>query len=544
MFFASIFVPDFIVQASLRAEPEATRQAWSNRPVAVLDGPESLPRVFAANEPARLAGILPGITKTQAAQCPGIILRKRIPLQEETAQNALIDCALGFSPRVESTAPGVVTVDIEGTERIFGPPQKLLGALVDSAARVGLRGNAAAAANCHAAHLAAKGFAGITVIARGNETDCLGRLPIEVLPLSEDQSEILNAWGIHRCQDLASLPTVPLVERLGQAGLQLQRLARGESARMLVPVEPPPKFEESLELEDPIENLESLGLVLDRLLVQIGARLAARSLGTDQLTLRFQLDVHQDRDVNKEDVKNGINNKDQITPDVWLRTLNLPIPMQDANVLLKLLQLDLAQRCPNAAVKAVTIEARPARRRLTQAGLFAPIAPEAEKLEITLARIRGLVHEEDEQGRAKVGTPEILPSHKPDDFRMTVLTSAEEKRVINTDISPPNSSPPSSCPPSCTSSSLTSRPMSMFRPPLPANVHCHAGIPIHIYFDDVSGAILRASGPWATSGHWWKSDEWSRAEWDVTVQFSSGVNQYRIFEEREQNRWYVEALYD
>jgi protein ImuB len=211
--------------------------------------------------------------------------------------------------------------------------------------------------------------------------------------------------------------------------------------------------------------------------------------------------------------------------------------MQDTTVLLKLLQLDLAQHSPNAAVKGVAIEAHPARRRAAQAGLFAPIAPQPEKLELTLARIRGLVNEEDAQGRGKVGAPEVPHSHKPDDFQMTVFTSDEEKHAT-----PSNDA------------SYSSRPKSMFRPPLPAHVHCHAGIPAHISFDEVSGAILHASGPWITSGHWWKNDEWCRAEWDITVRFSNGISQYRIFEEcnkkecnknkNEERRWFVESLYD
>src|SRR6202035_1454698 len=104
MLFACVFVPYFVVQASIRCEPEQKRLAWSNRPIAVFDGPDSLPRIFACNEQAQIAGIENGITKSQAAQCPGIILRKRDPQQEQRAQDALLDCTSAFSPRIESTA--------------------------------------------------------------------------------------------------------------------------------------------------------------------------------------------------------------------------------------------------------------------------------------------------------------------------------------------------------------------------------------------------------------------------------------------------------
>jgi nucleotidyltransferase/DNA polymerase involved in DNA repair len=55
---------------------------------------------------------------------------------------------------------------------------------------------------------------------------------------------------------------VPLTERLGQAGLYLQRLARCEINRTLAPVDPPLKFQESTEFEDSIADLESLVFVL------------------------------------------------------------------------------------------------------------------------------------------------------------------------------------------------------------------------------------------------------------------------------------------
>src|SRR6266700_2686583 len=297
MLFACIFVPCFVVQASLRCEPEPKRLAWSNRPVAVFDGPDSLPRICACNEHAQAAGIEIGNTKTQAAQCPGIILRRRDCKQEQAAQDALIDCASAFSPRVESTAHGVVTLDIEGTERIFGPPQKLLRTLANHAAQIGLDVNVAAASNPDTAWLGAKGFSGTTVVAADNEYNCLGQLPVDVLPLSQAQAEILDSWGIRKCRELALLPPVPLVERLGQAGLHLQRLVRGEVTRTLVPVDPPLKFQESLEFEDSVEDLESLVFVLNRLLEQISTRLVSRSLATDELRLTLGLEIHEDRDV-------------------------------------------------------------------------------------------------------------------------------------------------------------------------------------------------------------------------------------------------------
>src|SRR5580704_19234779 len=108
-----------------------------------------------------------------------------MPKQEQAAQDALMDCAAEFSPKVESTAQGFVTLDIEGTEGIFGPPQKLIRTLAHHAARVGLEVNVAAATNRDTALLAARGFTGTTEMQKGHEAECLAHLPIDVLPLSQ-----------------------------------------------------------------------------------------------------------------------------------------------------------------------------------------------------------------------------------------------------------------------------------------------------------------------------------------------------------------------
>lgn len=100
-------------------------------------------------------------------------------------------------------------------------------------------------------------------------------------------------------------------------------------------------------------------------------------------------------------------------------TLRLPVPMLNAKVLLKLLQLELNERPPQAPVERVHLELIPVEPRTAQHGLFLPLSPEPEKLEITLARIRGLV------GAENVGAPELLDTHRTDAFRMTILAHSK-----------------------------------------------------------------------------------------------------------------------
>jgi protein ImuB len=204
-------------------------------------------------------------------------------------------------------------------------------------------------------------------------------LPVEVLGLEPTVQDVLHAWGIRTIKALAALPSIELTERLGQYGLHLQRLARGAVMRELVPAALPPSFQESTELEEPVDLLEPLAFVLNCLLEQIMDRLIERSLATDQIEVELTLELSSDRDVNAPVCGT--------TLATYQRTIKLPVPTQDGKVLLKLAQLDLAAHPPHASVKKIKIEAIPARIRYAQTGLFQPLAPEPAKLEISMARI-------------------------------------------------------------------------------------------------------------------------------------------------------------
>src|SRR5437899_4596483 len=172
--FACIFVPDFSVEAVLRAEPELRSQA-----VAVLEGKPPLQKVAGVNEKARRAGVEPGMTKIQIEACTELVLRVRSSLQETAAHAALLDCAQSFSPRVEDTAPDTVLLDLSGLESLFGSLPKIARDIARRTSDLGLEANVATAFNPDTARFAARGFSGVTVI--GKEAERMGSLPLDVL---------------------------------------------------------------------------------------------------------------------------------------------------------------------------------------------------------------------------------------------------------------------------------------------------------------------------------------------------------------------------
>src|SRR6266542_3805286 len=90
---------------------------------------------------------------------------------------------------------------------------------------------------------------------------------------TEEILETLKLWGVRSFRDFAALPTVGVSERLGQAGIALQQLAAGKTIRHLKLKQPAPVFENSLELEHALSELEPLSFIFGRLLNQLCASL-------------------------------------------------------------------------------------------------------------------------------------------------------------------------------------------------------------------------------------------------------------------------------
>lgn len=520
MAFASLFVPDFPVQAVVRLEPELR-----GKPVAILAGAAPLTKVFAVNREARSLGVEAGMTKVQAEAFQGIAWRWRSPSQEATAYAALLDCAWTISPRVEDGAKrkeqdfsDTVVLDLAGCEKLFGSPEKIAQDLQCVASEVGFEANVAVAGSPSAAVCAAQGFAGVTVIPEGGEGLQIGRLSLEALRVPFEFVETLQRWGIHTCAEFAALSEIAIVERLGQEGLHWWRLARGSDARSLIAKDFPATFEEHMDLDGPVDLLEPLLFVLNRLLEQLCTRLRMHIFAIGEITVTLTLERNDSR--NKE-------------PLFHVRTIRLPVPARDSTLLLKLLRLDMEAHAPGLPVTAVRMVTIPMKASSRQLGLFLPLSPDPGHLEVTLARIRGTV------GENRVGAPVLLDTHSPKSFQQTrfVLQEMSEKRQAR--------------------EKHTTTAMRIYRPPLAASVEFREGKPTVLSCEGARRQILAFAGPWRTKGDWWSETVWAREEWDIEVRTlrpkvqpegrrdgEADTALYRVCKDLRTKRWFVEGIYD
>ncbi len=469
-----------------------------------------------------------------------LILRYRSAAQEQSAHAALLDAAHAVSPRVEDSAPDTVVLDVAGLDRLFGTPQQVAQEILRRVTEVGLVGNIAIATNPDTAEHAARGYTGVTIIPEGHETQRLAALSLEILFAAECSALLrsirrpdeqrkkaerfttmqgtLDRWGIRNFRALAALPPISLSERLGTDGVRLQTLASGRASRELVLSEPALCFEETVELEYAVDLIEPLTFLLARMLDDLCGRLTARALATTELRLRMRLEHRAADEASKaEEELDG--------EAIVERKLALPVPMNDARLFLKLLQLDLSATPPGAPVTQLWLEAEPARPRCGQTGLFQPLAPEAERLELTLARLHKLLGAR-EQIRA--GCAEIVDTHQPDRFVVKRFTPGNERQNGKAGKQQNGTAGLSTSRPGGRSGrddvvmasgergtedeefSLLS--LRRFRPPLSAEVELRSGEPVRVSCMELDARgplhdnVIWAAGPWRSSGNWWESN--------------------------------------
>jgi protein ImuB len=422
--------------------------------------------------------------------------------------------------------------------RLFGESREIAGELRRTAADRGLQVRVAIAGSRTAARLLVRHRAGITIVEPGDDAQALALLPLELLLAVRSRGSLdppqgtasagdqdadicasFRRWGLRTIGEVAALPAADVAARLGQGGVQWQRLARGDDAAPLVPSVPEERFEQALDLEWPIDGLEPLSFVLGRLMEPLSAHLERRDRGAAVLHVRLHL----------------------VSKAVHERSLELPVPMRDARTLRTLVLLDLESHPPAAAIDRVVVAVDPTPARVLQYSLLTRPLPSPEQVSTLMARLGALM------GEGRCGAPATVDSWRPGAFAMAPFATVdgggegreggEGKALVVA--------------------------LRRFRFAVPARVQVENGQPVRVTTDrqGISGGrIEKAAGPWRTSGDWWKADAfgvggagkageagrsneepWDRDEWDVTV--TDGAT-YRLFRERDSNAWFFDGVLD
>jgi protein ImuB len=456
-----------------------------------------------------------------------------------TQSNPLVAIAAEFSPRYEQHRADLVSIDVRGLSRLFGSPRAIGAEMRREAASRGVRVHTAIAPTRMAALVLALARPGLTVVPPAGAADALASIPLGVLeqlhedpqPGRESATQVrlradeaqaaiaaLKRWGLKTLGELATLPSADLSARLGRGCRVWQAVARGEDTRPLVPMQPEERFEGRLELEWPIDAAEPLSFVLTRLLEPLSTRLERRDRGAAVLHVLLRL----------------------VTRDTTARRLELPTPMRDVRALRTLALLDLEAHPAEAAIDRVTIVIDPTPGRVVQHTLYTRAQPTPEQLSTLLARLGALM------GQDRFGVPVAVDTARPGAFAMAPFATDHEgrnrrdRKERGENVSLGSSQSPVPSPQSLLSA------LRRCRQPVPARVAVADGRPVRVTTDRrgfTGGAVTHCAGPWRTSGEWWAegAGPWNRDEWDVSL--SDGAV-YRVFRDRDADRWFIDAIVD
>jgi protein ImuB len=497
--YACLYAREFPAQASLRL-----RSDLHGKPCVVMEGEPPLQQVCSLTRKARVLGAAHGMTQVEVDTFPAITVLRRAPKEEAAAKAILLECAGGFSPRVEDRSEDgafLCVIDIAGTEKLLGPPGSLAENLLTRVRSLGITASIAVSCNFHAAVCLAQQLPPRTakVITAGEEGTALALLPLTVLNLTEEQAETFSLWGIRTLEMLAALPEKELIGRMGQVGKRLRQLACGEMQHLFQPVEPAFTLEEQMEMDSPVELLDSLLFVVGIMLDQLILRVKARVLALASITITLSLD-------------GGMTHTRMVRP---------ALPTNDKQLWIKLLHLDLEAHSPQAAILALSLAAEPGTASKVQLGLFSPQLPEPARLDVTLARIRAIVGDEN------VGRAVLRDMHEPDGFQMepfTVLPSGTLPVSLSTQ---------------------THSALRRLRPAEIITVTLQGQRPKAFVFRGKHYPVEYAYGPWLISGDWWGPTLWGQEQWDlVACARDSALLCCCLVRNQIEDCWQMAALYD
>jgi protein ImuB len=497
--YACLYAKEFPAQAMLRLRLELREQ-----PCAVLDGEPPTQHVCSCNTKARLVGVVHGMTRVELETIPNVQVLSRSRIEETIARSAMLECAGTVSPSVEDqSGEGVFlcVINIAGTGMLHGTPSELGKSLLNRVRTLGITSSVAIASNFHASVSLARGMSArsrLTIVPPGEESRALAPVSLKVLDLSEDHAETFSLWGIETLGMLAALPERSLIARMGQEGKRLQQLARGRLPHLFVPIESPFRLEEFIELDSPVEILDSLLFVLGAMLEQLIIRATNRVVALSSVTVMLFLE-------------GGASHS---------RTVRPALPTNDRKLWLKLLHLDLEAHPPNAAILSLRLTADSGDPSKVQLGLFSPQLPEASRLDVTLARIRAIV------GEDCVGSPVLTDAHRPDAFQIKPFEVLAPSDTV------PNAYPLKAA-------------MRQIRPAENITVTISNQRPTLFFFRAERYEVEEAYGPWTASGDWWNQARWGVQQWDLIARSRDGrLLCCCIVRDQMLRCWQMVALYD
>jgi protein ImuB len=302
----------------------------------------------------------------------------------------------GLAGSTDPTDPafGLLEIQVDGLERLWGTEPELVARLVDAlrpilpgSPRPGIAGTRFAA-TIAAAHTTPPEP---RIVRPGGEAAFLAPLPAGLLSPEADVRARLRRFGLRQIGAVAELPRSALVARFGAEGERIHARARGEEITAFHPRHAPERLVLGLPIEPSVEELDPLRFVLHRLAAALADQLEARGTAAARAHLRLTLDLSFARAGTPAEL------------DVEQR---FPEPTAEAEAIERLLFARLERTPPPAPVSRIELELAGVEPAVGhQLPLFVPQAARNARLGWQLARL-ALTFGEDRVRRVALADPD------------------------------------------------------------------------------------------------------------------------------------------
>jgi protein ImuB len=483
-------------------------------------------RVVACSHTARQYGVRRGLRRREAqAHCPQLVVLPRDEAAEARVFEPVVVALEAIAPGVELTRPGLAAIGVRGPTRYFGGETGVLHALSRGVAGISALGGVdlliGIADGAFAAEQAAR--RGVVV-----DPDCspafLENLSIETLDPSGASPliDLLRRLGIRTLGAFAALPARDVLARFGAAGLAAHQQAGGRDERPVSGRRPAAEFTVTLDLEPPVDRVDTVAFSSRTIAEQFVTDLAAHGLACSCLELQVLSENGEEavRRWRHAGVLSAVDVLDRVRWQLagWLSGPHAPT----GGV---------------SRLRLVPVETVPTGTH--QQALWGGNGVEDERAARALARVQTLL------GHGSVLTP-VLDGGRDPGQRTRLVPWGDEPTPLRS----PEQPWPGQLP--------APAPTVLFDPPRPAQLLDAARRPVVVtergampappaLFGIGTGGVAAISswaGPWPVDERWWSPDSARRAVRCQIVDVSGRAYLVSGTMNATGPRWQVDAIYD
>ncbi len=216
MLWIALYLPELSLQAHCRGALAQLRDL----PLVISDGPHNRPFVYAANDPAKAAGIVTGMMVASAqAHVAELTVIPRNPACEAEALRRIAGWLTQFTPMVTLELSGV-SLEVESSLTLFGGLTALARRIAGGVAALDFQPVLGVAPVPRAAYLLARAshqYAGVRMCRDAETlTQRVAGVPLALCDWPPAAVETLAALGLYRIRDLLSQPRAGLRKRFGE----------------------------------------------------------------------------------------------------------------------------------------------------------------------------------------------------------------------------------------------------------------------------------------------------------------------------------------